>query len=173
MKRAFVAVVLSSVLAMALAVPTVLSTEEPAAAQYPCLSEIIVNPPEIPAFTETVVNVSGPCCPEGSIASIYIGVDGQELFLGSTPALPGGGFSIDVTVPPLPAADYVITLRCGDEIASTILSVVGGEPTTPGARALPRTGSDPWASLRIAALLVMVGGLLLLFARKRRQQYAS
>lgn len=162
MKRSLVAVVVAVVAVFAFATP--------ALAQYET-GGVILNPPEIPAFTESIVNVSGVGCPPGSTANIYIVIDGSEVFLGSTQVAddPDGAFNTDVLVPALPPGEYTVRVRCGEVVLSAILTVVG---TTTQAGPLPRTGADPWMFIRIAVLLVTIGGFLLLFARKRRKSYA-
>jgi hypothetical protein len=168
----------------------------PASAQYPPPVGFIIDPSTIPAFTSTTVYIEGLGCPRASTASIFIVVDGEEVFLGSTPVDDDaeGGFRANVTIPPLPPGEYVVLVRCGNLVLSSILTVVGDSPTTvtpptssiptsstsaqstpaqstPAAGPLPRTGSDPWALVRIALLLLAAGGLLALQARKRRQSY--
>jgi LPXTG-motif cell wall-anchored protein len=147
-------------------------TATPAQAQYDGPCGLILNPPEIAADTATSIEVSGVCCPAASIADIFVVVDGQEVFVGTAQVAndTDGGFNQVVTIPPLPAGEYSVVVHCGPVTLSAVLTVVGTTTVTTGA--LPRTGSDPWTFIRIAVLLVAIGGFLLLFTRKRRQELA-
>jgi LPXTG-motif cell wall-anchored protein len=148
-----------------------LATAAPASAQYNPSGGFIIEPSTIPD-TGAEVFIEGIGCPAASTANISILVDGQEIFLGSTPVDNDvdGGFRTFVNVPPIPAGEYTVFVRCGNVVFSNVLTVVA--TTQPTSAPLPRTGTDPTNFIRIAFALIAAGGLLVLAARRRRHAYS-
>ncbi|MCU1353203.1 MAG: hypothetical protein JWM05_2412 [Acidimicrobiales bacterium] len=113
------------------------------------------------------VSVSGTGCPAGSTVTTTFG----STVVGTTVASPTGTFDLTIVVPAdTDPGTYTITSTCGDVELTSSFTVTGADegvvtpPTT-----LARTGSNHLAVLTQAGLvLAATGGILLVFARKRR-----
>jgi hypothetical protein len=164
-----IAVVLTAVTAALAAIPV---AAPPASAQYQPVCAFVIDPPSVPETGGTIV-IEGFGAPGGSTVTVYLIRNGQQFYLGETVAGagPGGGdFRATVRVPPLPNGEYVVQISCGGLAVSSIFTVRGGDPPGPATRPgpLPRTGFDPWLLVRIALLLLAVGGYFMYEARRRR-----
>lgn len=73
------------------------------------------------------------------------------------------GKSTVTFITPNQTGTYTVVAVCPDQASS---------PPTTGVGKLPVTGSDPWGSLRLAGVLVVLGGGIFIVARKRRQETA-
>jgi hypothetical protein len=150
----------------------------PVKAQYvPGQPGCIPDPATIDEDTQTsgVLNCIGcpPSTPgDPTLAEAFIVVDGVEVAIGSAQVGEDrdGPVTIPVVYPALPAGDYLILVRCGDALLSNVLTVVGtGGQIISGP--LPVTGSDSGWLVRLALVLIIIGGLLAMMARKRRHAY--
>jgi hypothetical protein len=150
----------------------------PVTAQYvPGEPGCIPDPATIQEDTETSGVLDCIGCPPSTpgnpvIANAVIVVDGVEIPIGSAQVDDDddGTVTIPVVYPALPDGDYLILVRCGDALLSNVLTVVGtGGQIISGP--LPVTGSDSGWLVRIALILITIGGLLALMARKRRHAY--
>jgi hypothetical protein len=146
----------------------------PAKAQYvPGVPGCIPDPPTINEDTETSGVLECIGCPPNTLAEAVIVVNGNEVPIGSAQVSDDedGGVVIPVVYPALPSGDYLVLVRCGDALLSNVLTVAdtGGQVIRQGP--LPITGSDSGWLVRIALLLITIGGLLALMARKRRHAY--
>jgi LPXTG-motif cell wall-anchored protein len=149
----------------------------PASAQYnPGEPGCILDPAQINADTETPGVIQCINCPPSTpgnpvIAEAFIVVSGNEIAIGSAQVSDDedGPVTIPVLYPALPDGDYTIIVRCGPVLLSNVLTVVGTGGQVAGP--LPRTGSDSGWLLRLALILITVGGLLALATRKRRHAY--
>lgn len=145
-------------------------------AQYvPGQPGFIIDPSELPD-TGGQATITGFGCPPDEVVNAYLlGPDGEVLIgSGVSSDDPDGSFQFAVTVPPTAAGEYPVLVRCGAVTLSNTLRITStaGPAAQPTTGALPRTGGDavPW--LRIGFVLVAVGGLLALSARRRRRAYA-
>jgi hypothetical protein len=114
------------------------------------------------------VVISGVGCPPATEVNAYLIVDGREVFIGSGVSEddPDGAFEFGATIPPVPAGEYTVLVRCGPVSLSNIITITSTAVIRPP---LPRTGSDILGLLRIALVLLAIGGLLLVSERKRRR----
>lgn len=148
-----------------------------ASAQYvPGQPGFILDPDRLPD-TGGQTTIRGVGCPPDTPVFAYILVDGAEIPIGSGRSADDidGGFEFVATVPPLPAGEYTVIVRCGPVTLSNILTIfstaVPPVPEPPGATGtLPRTGSDALDLVRWALLLVAVGGLFAISERQRRRR---
>lgn len=151
----------------------------PALAQYP---GIVVQPGRVnPGGT---VTVTGKGCEPGATVTITMrkAPDGTEETVATITADEDGNFTISFKVPPgTPPGIYDVISRCGTVVQSQQIEVLGTSttPTTPGTQPgggapgnLPRTGSNLNGVGLAGAGLLLVGGLFLLAARKRRSDQA-
>jgi LPXTG-motif cell wall-anchored protein len=143
----------------------------PASAQYiPGQPGCVIDPDQIIADTETPGTIQCINCVPEAQANAYAIVDGEEVLIGSATVADDedGPVTIQVIYPALPEGDYLIVVRCGIEL-SNVLTVIGtgGQVSGP----LPVTGSDSSLLVQIALILIVIGGLLALAARKRRHAY--
>ena len=145
----------------------------PASAQYvPGQPGCIAEPQTIDADTATNAVLECIGCPPNVEANAFVLVDGEEVPIGSATVSddPDGGVNIPVVFPALPEGDYTILVRCGPVLLSNVLTVIGtGGQVVTGQ--LPVTGSDYSLLIQIALMLIVIGGLLALTARKRRHAY--
>jgi LPXTG-motif cell wall-anchored protein len=144
----------------------------PASAQYiPNQPGCIADPTEIQANVSTPGTLQCIGCPPEVQANAFIIVDGQEVAIGSGQVSDDedGPVTISVTYPALPAGDYTILVRCGPVLLSNVLTVIGTGGQSAGP--LPVTGSNSSMLVQIALLLITIGGLLAVAARKRRHAY--
>jgi hypothetical protein len=95
-------------------------------------------------------------CPPGSTANFTM--NGEPI--GSAPVGDDGSASTDVTIP---SGGGTLGVTCGDVSASFGLGAAEAAATG----SLARTGSDSLPLARIAMVLVAVGGLVVLAARRR------
>jgi len=143
----------------------------PASAQYvPGQPGCIADPTEIQANVSTPGTLNCVNCVAGAQADAFVVVDGQKIPIGSATVSTDkdGPVSIPVIYPALPPGDYLILVDCGIEL-SNVLTVTGTGGQSTGA--LPVTGSNSALLIQIALMLIAVGGLLALAARKRRHAY--
>jgi len=109
------------------------------------------------------ITVSGSGCPAHSPVDFFF--DDQPA--GGTTADADGNFSGPVTVPSgASSGKHTVTAKCGTLVMGFEISV---NPPAVAAAAIPRTGTSstiPLASVALA--LLAVGGLFVLFARRRR-----
>jgi LPXTG-motif cell wall-anchored protein len=140
----------------------------------------IIDPSEVPD-TGGQVTITGFGCPPDEVVDAYLLAPDGEILIGSGVSSddPDGSFQFVATIPPTPAGEYPVLVRCGAVTLSNTLRITSTAvpAAAPGAAqaatgTLPRTGGDavPW--LRIGFVLVAVGGLLALSARRRRRAYA-
>jgi len=102
--------------------------------------------------------VTGDGCAPG--ADVTFAIDGQAA--GSTTADSSGNFSKTLTAPAAPGT-HSVTATCGARVLSLEITVQAST-TTP----LARTGSNSTVPMTsIALVLLAVGGLLVLMARRR------
>ena len=144
----------------------------PASAQYvPGQPGCIADPSEVQANAATPGTLHCIGCPPNVQANAFVVVDGQEVAIGSgqVSADKDGPVDIPVVYPALPAGDYTILVRCGPVLLSNVLTVIGTAGQSAGR--LPITGSNSSLLVQIALLLIVLGGLLALAARKRRHAY--
>ncbi len=161
---AVLAVVLGVFVAFAMPTP-------PASAQYiPGQPGCIADPTEIQANVSTPGTLHCINCVPGVQANAFIIVDGQKVAIGSATVSndTDGPVDIPVVYPALPGGDYLILVDCGIEL-SNVLTVIGTGGQSAGP--LPVTGSNSSLLVQIALMLIVVGGLLALAARKRRHAY--
>lgn len=154
-----------------LAVALVLATTGIAHAQYiPGQPGFTIDPDTCPTTGCDVV-ISGVGCPAATEVNAFVLVGGQEIFIGGGVSAddPDGSFEFGATIPPLAAGEYTVILRCGDVTLSNIITITGTSIAGP----LPRTGTDVMSFVRIALVLIAVGGLLLVSERKRRRHAAT
>lgn len=126
------------------------------------------NQPSIGADDTTpnagqTIHVTGSGCVAGE--DVAFAFDGTPA--GGAVADANGDFAGDVTVPSnaTPGA-HTITATCGTLVQSLEITV---NPAPVAAAAIPRTGSSSTIPLTSVALaLLAVGGLFVLFARRRR-----
>lgn len=117
------------------------------------------------------VQAVGQGCPKGS--QVVFTINGQVI--GSTTASndTDGSFSTTLTLPTtITPGTYTVQAQCGDVIMGQSLTVTGASSTTTGGTNLPSTGSNAATLARWALVLLAVGGLFLL-AAKRRQHHRS
>lgn len=113
------------------------------------------------------VTVAGSGCAAGADVGIFL--DGASV--GTVAADSAGAFSAQVTAPTA-VGSYTINAVCGDEVLGLVINVAATGTTT-GAGALPTTGSDSLPLFQLAVALVAMGGLAVLFTRKRRPAEVS
>jgi hypothetical protein len=158
---------------IAVVIGAVVGFATPVAAQYvPGEPGCIPDPAQISEDTETSGVLNCISCPPSVLAQAFIVVDGAEVAIGSAQVSDDedGSVTIPVVYPALPAGDYLILVRCGDALLSNVLTVVGtGGQIISGP--LPVTGSDSGWLVRLALILITIGGLLAMMARKRRHAY--
>jgi len=110
------------------------------------------------------ITVSGTGCAPGDTVNLFL--DGQPA--GSTTADANGNFSLPLTIPSNETAGtHTVTATCGAVVLSFEITVnaAGGN--------LSRTGTSSTLPLSgIALALLAAGGLLLLFARRRRHAHS-
>ena len=113
------------------------------------------------------ITVSGTGCPAGEPVNFFF--DGDPA--GSTTADQNGNFSGEVTVPSDAApGTHTITASCGAQVLGFQIEVSRAAIV---AAPVARTGSSSTIPLTsIALALLAVGGLLVLFARRRRVSHA-
>ena len=109
------------------------------------------------------ITVSGTGCAPGSNVNFLF--DGQPN--GGTTADGTGNFSGSLTVPSdASSGTHTVTAQCGAQVLAFEITV---NPAVVAAPAIPRTGSSSTIPLTSVALaLLAVGGLFVLFARRRR-----
>lgn len=138
-----------------------------ASAQYnPGEPGFIIDPPVV-GVDGGPVNIKGVGCPANSTVNIYLG----DTLIGTTTASnsQAGSFSATVQIPAgLTPGTRTIFVRCGTVVLSNTLTVTA--PVIPATTTLPRTGSDSIGFVRVALVLVALGGLLVLSTRRRRQR---
>jgi LPXTG-motif cell wall-anchored protein len=144
----------------------------PASAQYvPNQPGCIQTPESINENEATPGTLQCIGCPPNVQADAFVLVDGVEVPIGSGQVEndEDGPVTINVTFPALPEGEYTVLVRCGEVLLSNVLTVIGtgGQISGP----LPVTGSDSSLLLQIAIVLIVIGGLLALAARKRRHAY--
>ncbi len=137
----------------------------PAAAQYgpdftATLSASNVRP------GSTVV-VDGSCSAGGSVV-VALG----SRTLGSTTVGADGLYSVSITVPQLDRGSHTLRVSCGEQVRQLSFTVgAAGGATTPspstGSGALVRTGSDTGTLLRVGAVLLLAGAVLVVAVRRR------
>ena len=160
--------------AVLVSVVVVLAAGGIAAAQYvPGQPGFILDPDRLPD-TGGQTTIRGVGCPPDTEVNAFILVDGAEIPIGSGRSAddPDGGFEFVATVPPLPAGEYTVLVRCGPVTLSNILTIFStAVPAPPPGQegTLPRTGTDSLTLVRWALLLVAVGGLLAVTERRRRR----
>lgn len=156
-----------------LALALVVATGAVARAYVPGEPGFILDPATLPD-TGGSTTISGVGCPPGVPVEAFILVGGAEIFIGSGVVRndPDGPFQFQVNVPPLPAGEYTVIVKCGGTIMSNILTITSTTPITlrPQPGPLPRTGGDVMGFVKIGLGLVAVGGLFLLADRKRRRR---
>jgi 5'-nucleotidase len=153
--------------AMALTVLGITSLAATAAsAQYvPGNPGIIVNPPSVQVGG--TITVQGTGCPAGSHVVIKVG----DTTVGDATASndSDGSFTVTITLPPsIGPGQYLVHALCGDLDLTAVLSVTALATTTTVTATLPVTGTDSGTWVKVAVVLVAVGGLLVLAARRRR-----
>lgn len=150
-KRALIA---AAVVAAALAL-----LAGPAAAQYGPDGGIVVDDPDPTPGSPVNVTVTG--CEPG--VDVVVTVDGVSY---TGIAGPDGSLTIEIIAPATPGT-YEVTSTCGDQVFSTTLTVVGAAAavTPAAAGTLPRTGSDSLPLAQLGAVLVALGGLVVLATR--------
>lgn len=161
---ALVAIVVGAMIAFVLPTP-------PASAQYnPRQPSCIADPIEIQANVSTPGTLQCINCVANSPATAYIVVDGEQVQIGTGQVKDDedGPVTIPVVYPALPPGDYLVLVDCGLQL-SNVLTVVGTEGESTGT--LPVTGSNSSWLVQVALVLITVGGLLALAARKRRHAY--
>lgn len=162
-----------AVLATAVCVIAVFAVHaSPAAAQYnPGQPGCIASPATINANEATAGTLECINCPPGVEANAFVVVNGDEVPIGSALVSddPDGPVTIPVVYPALPDGEYILLVRCGPALLSNVLTVIGTGGQVVGQ--LPVTGSDSSLLIQIALVLITVGGLLALTARKRRHAY--
>ncbi|WP_334143546.1 hypothetical protein [Rhabdothermincola sp.] len=156
-----------------LALALVLATGAVAHAQYvPGQPGFQLDPATLPD-TGGSTTISGVGCPPNVPVEGFILVGGQEIFIGSGMVKndKDGPFQFVAQIPPLPAGEYTVIVKCGGVIMSNLLTITSTTPITlrPQPGPLPRTGADVLGFVKIGLGLVVVGGLLLLAERKRRR----
>lgn len=149
-------------------------TAAPASAQYE----------EVQATVENNV-ISGDGCEPGSTVDFTLLTTGgqQVANLGSTTAGGDGTFSATVDPSGVPGGTYQLIISCGDATTSIPVQVSSSGGLAPGqttqttmpvnagvgtGSGLARTGTDSGTLVRGAAVLIAVGGLLLVGTRRRR-----
>jgi hypothetical protein len=150
-----------------LAVALLMAMTGVAHAQYiPGQPGFTIDPDTCPSTGCDVV-ISGVGCPPATEVNAYLIVDGREIFIGGGVSEddPDGGFEFGATIPPTPPGEYTVIVRCGPVSLSNIITITGSSVTGP----LPRTGSDIMGFVRLALVLLALGGLLLVSERKRRR----
>lgn len=144
----------------------------PASAQYvPGQPGCIADPSEIQANVSTTGTLHCIGCPPGVQANAFVVVDGEEVAIGSAQVSSDDDGPVDIPVvyPALPGGDYTVLVRCGQVLLSNVLTVIGTGGQSAGP--LPVTGSNSSLLVQIALMLIVVGGLLAVAARKRRHAY--
>jgi len=142
-----------------------------ASAQYnPTEPGFIIDPPTVGVGGGTVT-VSGKGCPAASTVNIYV----EDTLVGTTTAKDDrdGTFTTTVQIPAgLTPGTHTVFVRCGNVVLSntltvtvTVTAVAVQAPNT-----LPKTGSNSAGFVRVALVLVALGGLLVLSTRRRRQR---
>jgi hypothetical protein len=142
-------------------------TAAPASAQYVDVDASV---------DDNVVSGSG-CAPGSTVDFTLLTTGGQQVAdLGSTTATADGTFSATVDPSGVPAGTYQLIISCGDATTSIPVQVTSdglapGQTTTPvtvtTGSGLARTGTDSGTLVRGAAVLIAVGGLLLVGTRRR------
>jgi hypothetical protein len=144
-------------------------TAAPASAQYVDVAASV---------EDNVVSGSG-CEPGSTVDFTLLTTGGQQVAdLGSTTAGPDGTFMATLDPTGISDGAYQLIIACGDATTAlpVRLSTDGLEPgqTTPvtggvgTGSGLARTGSDSGSLVRGAAVLIAVGGLLMVGTRRRR-----
>jgi LPXTG-motif cell wall-anchored protein len=113
------------------------------------------------------ITVTGSGCPANSPVNFFF----DDQAAGSTTADGNGDFSGQATVPSnASSGTHTVTAQCGAVVMGFQVEV---SPAGTAAAAIPRTGSSttiPLASIALA--LLAVGGLFVLFARRRRVSHS-
>jgi hypothetical protein len=143
-------------------------TAAPASAQYVDVDASVEN---------NVISGSG-CEPGSTVDFTLLTTGGQQVAdLGSTTADSNGMFSATADPTGVPSGTYDLIISCGDATTSIPVQVSSGGlapgqtttgVTVPTGSGLARTGTDSGTLVRGAAVLIAVGGLLLVGTRRRR-----
>jgi len=143
-------------------------TAAPASAQYVDVDASVEN---------NVISGSG-CEPGSTVDFTLLTTGGQQVAdLGSTTADANGAFTATVDPAGIAAGAYQLIISCGDATTSIPVQVasdglVPGQTTTPvttgTGSGLARTGTDSGTLVRGAAVMIALGGLLLVGTRRRR-----
>ena len=135
----------------------------------------VLDPPIVPAGAETV-DVAGAGFTPGGTADFYIAPVADptsKVFMGtlSVDNDPDGNIAGTLTIPTQFRDDgeYEISTECPDgNVATNILIVGAGVPSTLVPVALPATGSDSTMGLvRVGVVLLAAGALALIVVRRR------
>jgi hypothetical protein len=117
-------------------------------------------------------HLPGTGCAAG--APVVVNLDGRQL--GTTTADGDGAFELVGTVPrSTTPGQFTVTATCGDLAQSLLVTIAApasgaqaDATATPTRGDMPRTGTEIWPLLRMAAALVLVGTGLAFLARRRR-----
>jgi LPXTG-motif cell wall-anchored protein len=145
--------VLAAGLALFLAAPA-------AHAQYEGGSTLTVNIPN-PTCGQTVIVTGSGFLPD---TEVTLTIGGSVIGTATTDA--EGDFSFPYTVPANCSSGTVV-ISASDGVTVLTVSLAVGAPTPAPSTTLPRTGSDNSNLIRAGAVLLAVGGLLVLATRKR------
>lgn len=136
-----------------------------AEAQYqPGQPGIILTPSTVTAGA--LATAAGFGCAKAS--TVEVRIDGTVVGTGKASNDVSGSFSIPFTAPTTPG-QYAVVASCLTTEVSSILSVVALPTTTVIVASLPITGGESGGLVKVALLLVAVGGLLVLAVRRRRE----
>jgi len=139
-------------------------------AQYPVVTCFVTTSTAtfLPGSTITITGTAGT--PNGTTTFVITLPDGTILELVGQNDIDGVSSVSFIT--PNQTGTYSIVAVCPNGDSSPPTTTVGVPTTTttisrPG---LPRTGSDPMNSLRVAGVMALLGGGMFLVARRRRQE---
>jgi hypothetical protein len=143
----------TSAAATTVVLTTVGSTTTPSTLAGPTAQ---ANPSTVEAGQQTTIFGSG--FPANTALEITMSSD--PVVLASTTSNASGSYSVVVTIPAgtAPGAHQILVRGGGVQATTTIMVVTKPVPLHPRVR----TGSDPGSALRLAALVFLAGGLLLL-----------
>jgi hypothetical protein len=147
-------------------------TAAPASAQYDNVQATVQN---------NVITGTG-CEPGSTVNFTLLSTTGQQVAnLGSTTANAAGQFTATVSPAGVAAGDYTLLIACGSATDTLPVRVSssgiapgsgaggGSGPVTGGVGSgLARTGSDSMTLVRGAAVLIAIGGLMLIASRRRK-----